>query len=451
MDFRDTREEAAFRAEVRAWLADHLKGEFAALGGRGGPADEEGWDVRVEWEKLLGKDRWLGLSWPEEYGGRAASFAEQVIFNEEYAKANAPARISFFGEGLFAPTLLAYGTDEQKRRFLPKIQSVEELWCQGYSEPNAGSDLANVQTRGVLDGDQWVVNGQKVWTTLAHRAQWCFCITRTDPGSSGHKGLSYLLIPMDQPGVEVRPLKQMTGTAEFNEVFFSDARTDKGNVLGDVNDGWKVAMATLGFERGTARSASVRCTCWEATGCSSRATPVGSIRSTSRTARSCSAGRRRSTRGRARSSATSSVSGCSGSRASPSSSQERVAAGRVSRPTTSDEWTGDDSELRVLGGAGPAPRRRAPLHGVEVAVERGPAPDGDDRGLRPRGVDPDGAGARAAEPAHPGSSRRPGLLVRGARHRARGDGARAALRAVLLHGLPRRRRDHERGHRCAAG
>ncbi len=252
MDFRDTREEAAFRAEVRAWLADHLKGEFAALGGRGGPADEEGWDVRVEWEKLLGKDRWLGLSWPEEYGGRAASFAEQVIFNEEYAKANAPARISFFGEGLFAPTLLAYGTDEQKRRFLPKIQSVEELWCQGYSEPNAGSDLANVQTRGVLDGDQWVVNGQKVWTTLAHRAQWCFCITRTDPGSSGHKGLSYLLIPMDQPGVEVRPLKQMTGTAEFNEVFFSDARTDKGNVLGDVNDGWKVAMATLGFERGTA-------------------------------------------------------------------------------------------------------------------------------------------------------------------------------------------------------
>jgi len=252
MDFRDTPSEAAFRDEVRGWLADHLTGEFAELGGRGGPADETAWDVRVEWEKLLGKDRWLGLAWPEEYGGRAATFSEQVIFNEEYAKANAPARVSLFGEGLFAPTLLAYGTEDQKRRFLPRIQSVEELWCQGYSEPGAGSDLANVQTKGVLDGEQWVVNGQKVWTTFAHRAQWCFCVTRTDPGSQGHHGISYLLIPMDQPGIEVRPLRQMTGSAEFNEVFFSDARTDAGNVLGEVNDGWKVAMATLGFERGTA-------------------------------------------------------------------------------------------------------------------------------------------------------------------------------------------------------
>jgi alkylation response protein AidB-like acyl-CoA dehydrogenase len=252
MDFRDSPNEAAFRTEVRAWLVEHLKGDFAELGGRGGPADEVGWDVRVEWEKLLGKDRWLGMAWPEQYGGRGASFAEQVIFNEEYAKANAPARISFFGEGLFAPTLLAYGTDDQKRRFLPAIQTVDELWCQGYSEPDAGSDLANVQTRAVLDGDQWVVNGQKVWTTLAHHAQWCFCVTRTDPNSTGHAGLSYLLIPMDQPGVEIRPLRQMTGTAEFNEVFFSDARTDGVNVLGPVNDGWKVAMATLGFERGTA-------------------------------------------------------------------------------------------------------------------------------------------------------------------------------------------------------
>jgi alkylation response protein AidB-like acyl-CoA dehydrogenase len=252
MDFRDTPAEAAFRDEVRSWLAEHLTSEFAALGGRGGPADETAWDVRVEWERLLGKDRWLGLAWPEHYGGRGASFVEQVIFNEEYATANAPARVSFFGEGLFAPTLLAYGTEDQKRRFLPRIQAVEELWCQGYSEPNAGSDLANVQTRGVRDGDQWVVNGQKVWTTLAHRAQWCFCVTRTDPSSHGHAGLSYLLIPMDQPGVEVQPLRQMTGTAEFNEVFFSDARTDAANLLGEENDGWKVAMATLGFERGTA-------------------------------------------------------------------------------------------------------------------------------------------------------------------------------------------------------
>jgi alkylation response protein AidB-like acyl-CoA dehydrogenase len=252
MDFRDTPEEAAFRAEVRGWLAEHLTGEFAALGNVGGPADEEGWDVRLEWEKLLGRDRWVGLSWPKEYGGRAADVAEQIIFNEEYARANAPARVSFFGEGLFAPTLIQFGTEEQKRRFLPEIQAVEELWCQGFSEPNAGSDLANIQTRAVLDGDEWVITGQKVWTTLAHRADWCFVVCRTDPESSGHHGLSYLLCPMDQPGIEVRPLRQMTGSAEFNEVFFDGARTARDNVLGPVGEGWKVAMATLGFERGTA-------------------------------------------------------------------------------------------------------------------------------------------------------------------------------------------------------
>src|SRR3954452_14793731 len=252
MDFRDTPDEAAFRAEVRAWLAEHLTGEFAALGSGGGPADETGWDVRLEWERVLGADRWGGMSWPEEYGGRALEFAQQVIFNEEYARANAPARVSFFGEGLFAPTLIQFGTDEQKRRFLPKIQSVEELWCQGFSEPNAGSDLANIQTRATLDGDEWVITGQKVWTTLARRADWCFVVTRTAPDSRSHHGLSYLLVPMHQPGIEVRPLRQMTGSAEFNEVFFTDARTSKENVLGPVGEGWKVAMATLGFERGTA-------------------------------------------------------------------------------------------------------------------------------------------------------------------------------------------------------
>lgn len=252
MDFRDSPEEAAYRDEVRTWLAEHLIGPFAELGGQGGPADESAWDERVAWEKTLGRDRWIGLGWPAAYGGRDASFIEQVIFSEEYAKAGAPARISFFGEGLFAPTLLAYGTEEQKQRFLPKIQAVEELWCQGYSEPNAGSDLANVQTKAVLDGDEWVLNGQKVWTTLAHRAQWCFVVARTDPASRGHEGLSYLLVPMDQAGVSVRPLEQMTGSAEFNEVFFDDARTPADNVVGGVGNGWKVAMATLGFERGTA-------------------------------------------------------------------------------------------------------------------------------------------------------------------------------------------------------
>ena len=252
MDFRDSPSEAAFRAEVRAWLGDHLTGDFAALGSGGGPADETGWDVRIEWERLLGRDRWVGVSWPVEYGGRGAGVAQQIVFNEEYARANAPARISFFGEGLFAPTLIQFGTDEQKQRFLPKIQAVEELWCQGFSEPNAGSDLANVQTRAVLDGDEWVITGQKVWTTLAHRADWCFVVCRTDPESTSHHGLSYLLCPMHQDGVEVRPLRQLTGSSEFNEVFFDGARTAKENVLGPVGEGWKVAMATLGFERGTA-------------------------------------------------------------------------------------------------------------------------------------------------------------------------------------------------------
>jgi alkylation response protein AidB-like acyl-CoA dehydrogenase len=252
MDFLDTPAEAEFRDEVCTWLAEHLVGEFAEVGGGGGPADDTAWELRVEWEKLLGRDRWVGLDWPEEYGGRNAGFAEQVIFSEEYAKADAPTRVSFFGEGLFAPTLLAYGTEAQKRRFLPKIQAAEELWCQGYSEPNAGSDLSNVQTRAVLDGDQWVVNGQKVWTTHAHHADWCFAVVRTDPDAPAHKGISYLLVPMNQDGVSIRPLKQMTGSAEFNEVFFDDARTDGENVVGEVNDGWKVAMATLGFERGTA-------------------------------------------------------------------------------------------------------------------------------------------------------------------------------------------------------
>ena len=154
--------------------------------------------------------------------------------------------------GSSRPTLIQFGTEEQKQRFLPKIQNVDEMWCQGFSEPNAGSDLANIQTRAVLDGDEWVITGQKVWTTLAHRADWCFVVCRTDPESSSHHGLTYLLCPMDQPGIEVRPLRQMTGSAEFNEVFFDGARTAKENALGPVGEGWKVAMATLGHERGTA-------------------------------------------------------------------------------------------------------------------------------------------------------------------------------------------------------
>ncbi|HMC04168.1 MAG TPA: acyl-CoA dehydrogenase family protein, partial [Actinomycetota bacterium] len=252
MDFRWSAEDEVFRDEVRSWLNEHLVGEYAALGSGGGPADETGWDVRLEWEKNLGEAGWIGLGWPKEYGGRGATITQQLIFNEEYAKANAPARVSFFGEGLLGPTLIAFGTEEQKQRFLPGILKCTELWCQGFSEPDAGSDLANVKTRAILDGDEWVVNGQKVWTTLAHHSDWIFNVVRTDPEAPKHKGLSFLLLPMAQPGIEVKPLKQLTGSAEFNEVFFTDARTSADLVIGNVNEGWKVAMGTLGFERGTA-------------------------------------------------------------------------------------------------------------------------------------------------------------------------------------------------------
>ena len=173
-----------------------------------------------------------------------------MIFHEEYARANAPARVNHLGEELLGPTLIAFGTPEQQRRFLPQIVAVEELWCQGYSEPGAGSDLANVATKARLEGDDWVLDGQKVWTSLAHVADWCFVVARTEPGSKRHAGLSYLLVPMDQDGVEVRPIIQLTGTSEFNEVFFTGARTDASMVVGEPGQGWRVAMGTLGFERG---------------------------------------------------------------------------------------------------------------------------------------------------------------------------------------------------------
>ena len=246
-------EDEAFRAEVRAWLAEHLTGEFAAAGSIGGSGKEhEGHELRHEWEKILGAAGWTCLGWPKEFGGRGATLNQQVIFNEEYVKANAPVRVGHIGEGLIGPTLIAYGTPEQQQRFLPKIVSGEELWCQGYSEPNAGSDLANVQTKAVLDGDRWVINGQKVWTSLAVQSDWCFAVVRTDPAASKHAGLSFLLVPMDQPGVDVRPIIQVTGTSEFNEVFFSDAETDASNMLGQPGQGWEVANALLGFERGVA-------------------------------------------------------------------------------------------------------------------------------------------------------------------------------------------------------
>ncbi|MEU8957419.1 acyl-CoA dehydrogenase family protein [Streptomyces sp. NPDC048518] len=271
MDFGFGVEDEAFRAEVRAWLGEHLTGEFTAAVGRGGPGSEhEGGAVRRAWERELGSGGWIGLGWDTDaFGNRRASLTQQVVWAEEYARARAPGRYGHIGENLLAPTLLAYGSQEQRDEFLPPIARGEVLWCQGYSEPGAGSDLAGVRTRAVRDGpDCFRVTGQKVWTSLAREADWCFVLARTGVGAGPgvgpgegpgagegagrpHEGLSLLLVPMDQPGcVEVRPIRQLTGTSEFNEVFFDGARARAAHVVGGVGNGWRVAMGLLGFERG---------------------------------------------------------------------------------------------------------------------------------------------------------------------------------------------------------
>ncbi|WP_410573701.1 acyl-CoA dehydrogenase family protein [Amycolatopsis sp. cmx-4-61] len=240
-----------FRTEVADWLAGNLTGRFARLRGLGGPGREhEEFDLRLAWERHLAAAGWTCVGWPVEHGGRGLSLAEQVAFHEEYAASGAPARVNHIGEQLLGPTLIAFGTPEQQHRFLPGIRAVRELWCQGYSEPGAGSDLAAVSTSAVLRDGEWVLNGQKTWTSLAHVADWCFVVARTEPGSHRHHGLSYLLVPLRQDGVTIRPIQQLTGTSEFNEVFFDDARTPAAHVVGEPGEGWKIAMATLGFERG---------------------------------------------------------------------------------------------------------------------------------------------------------------------------------------------------------
>lgn len=241
-------DEEAFRAEAAAWLQAELSGPFADLCGITSLTVAP--ERRRLWEQRLGEARWGCIGWPSAYGGRDATLAQQVIFAEEYARAGAPPRLNHIGVELAGPTILAYGSDEQKARLLPAIAKGEQLWCQGYSEPNAGSDLANVRTRAWLEGDQWVIEGQKVWTSLAQFSDWIFVVARTEPGSKGPKGLSFLLVPMDQPGVVVRPIRQITGDAEFNETFFDGARTAAANILGEPGKGWQVAMALLGFERG---------------------------------------------------------------------------------------------------------------------------------------------------------------------------------------------------------
>lgn len=246
-------QDEAFRQEVAGWLQANLTGEFAQLKFRGGPGDEHMFQAeRQQWERTLAQGGWTCVGWPKQYGGRGCSIEQQVIFFEEYARAGGPGRVGHIGEGLAGPTIIAFGTEAQKQKYLPGIVAGTELWCQGYSEPGAGSDLANVKTRARFDAqkNKWLLNGQKVWTSLAHEADYIFVIARTDPESSAHKGLGFFLLKMAQPGITVRPIQQITGTCEFNEVFFDDAECAADDIVGKPGDGWKVAMGLLGFERG---------------------------------------------------------------------------------------------------------------------------------------------------------------------------------------------------------
>lgn len=243
-----TADEEAFRAEASAWLDAELSGAFDDL--RGLTSLTESAERRREWERRLGEAGWSCIGWPAAFGGRDATLAEQVIFAEEYARAGAPPRLNHIGVELIGPTILTFGSEAQKARFLPPIAAGTEIWCQGYSEPGAGSDLANVRTKAALDGGEWRIDGQKIWTSLAQFSDWIFVVARSEPGSRGPKGLSFLLVPIDQPGLTIRPIHQITGDAEFNEVFFDGAATAADNILGAPGDGWRVAMALLGFERG---------------------------------------------------------------------------------------------------------------------------------------------------------------------------------------------------------
>lgn len=249
MDFNYTPEESAFRAELRAWLADALPKGWGDTVFE--PEDEhERAMFRLDWERKLHAGGWSGINWPKEYGGRGATLIERGIFAEEMARASAPEGINIIGHNLAGPTILAHGSEAQKQRFLPPIISSDEIWCQGFSEPNAGSDLASVRTRAELVGDKFIVNGQKIWTSYAQYAQWCFALVRTNPDVPKHRGLSFLLIDMRSPGITIRPLRQISGESEFNETFFDNVEVPVENVVGAVNEGWKIAMTTLAYERG---------------------------------------------------------------------------------------------------------------------------------------------------------------------------------------------------------
>jgi len=244
VDLTPSPSEQTFRDELRAWLADNHPGPEPE-------GDVAGFEFRRSWQRALHEAGWAGVSWPKEYGGRGATLVEQAIYNEELARAQAPSTANVLGLSMGGPTLIAHGTEEQKRRYLEPILSADEIWCQGFSEPEAGSDLAALKTRAVRDGDDWVVTGQKVWTTLAHHAKWCMLVARTDPDAPRHQGLTYFLMDMEQEAVQVRPLRQITGEAEFNELFIEEARIPHENILGGEGNGWAVAITTLMHERAT--------------------------------------------------------------------------------------------------------------------------------------------------------------------------------------------------------
>src|SRR5580704_981581 len=250
MDFNFNPEDEAFRMEFREWL--NANKQFAPNTGEtaGGMAEGRGaFEQQQAWAKKMAEGRWLAPSWPEKYGGRGAGILQNIVYGEELSRAGVAAPMIGMGISLFGPTLLHWGTEEQKQRFIPPIMKAEEIWCQGYSEPGSGSDLASLQTRAVEDGDYFVVNGQKVWTSIAQHADWIFLLVRTDPDAPKHKGISYLMVDMHSPGVTVRPLVQITGNKGFNEVFFEDVRVPKKNLVGEKNQGWQVAITTLMFER----------------------------------------------------------------------------------------------------------------------------------------------------------------------------------------------------------
>lgn len=242
----------AFRKECAEWLTAQMEGEFKDI--RGITSLTAMPERRKEWEQQLGAHKWSCIGWPEKWGGRNATLAQQVIFAEEYARAGVPGRVNHIGVELAGPTILAFGTEEQKARFLPDIAAGKTIFCQGFSEPGAGSDLGAVRTKGHLEGpdgaQEWVVNGQKIWTSLAHISDWIFVVTRTEEGSVGPKGLSFLMMPIDQEGIEIRGITQINGDAEFNETFLTDARCPADSMIGRPGDGWKIAMGLLAFERG---------------------------------------------------------------------------------------------------------------------------------------------------------------------------------------------------------